>query len=234
MRGGASESDEGRFPRTVAEAATYERRRAVAVVCSELVHELAPTLAFLREIVRARLLEGEHRLTAEEESARLAGVVTALRRAAARVEESWSTVSMGRTARAAAARAREETGAALDVLVDVPSAMTLNASEPALELVLTALLRNALSAAAGAVTLRAQRLADGWRVAIEDDGPGLPEPLAETLFLPLATLGAGGRGAALAVVVRTALEHGWEFEHVRSEARTVMSLRFPDPAAGAE
>ena len=51
------------------------------------------------------------------------------------------------------------------------------------------------------------------RVAVMDDGSGIPESIRETLFEPYVSGRPGGTGLGLAICRRIALEHGWKLSY---------------------
>ncbi len=61
----------------------------------------------------------------------------------------------------------------------------------------------------------------------EDDGPGVPPALGETIFYPLVTARAGGTGLGLAVAQDIATRHGGIIEFDSRPGRTVFSLLLP-------
>lgn len=64
-------------------------------------------------------------------------------------------------------------------------------------------------------------------VEIEDDGPGVPEELRETLFYPLVTGRAGGSGLGLAVAQELVSRHDGLIEYSSRCGRTVFRMLFP-------
>ena len=61
----------------------------------------------------------------------------------------------------------------------------------------------------------------------EDNGPGVPAELGETIFYPLVTARAGGTGLGLAVAQDIATRHGGIIEFDSRPGRTVFSLLLP-------
>jgi len=101
------------------------------------------------------------------------------------------------------------------------------------------LLRNALESGASIVSLRtraehgvligdaAHRLA--LRVDITDNGRGVPEDLAERIFLPLVSGRAEGSGLGLALAQQVAREHGGSLGYRSRPGHTVFTLLLPVP-----
>lgn len=99
--------------------------------------------------------------------------------------------------------------------------------------------RNALQAVGerGRVTLRSRALfgvtigATRHRLVaslqVEDNGPGVPEELRASLFLPLVTGRANGTGLGLAVAQEIATRHGGMVEFQSAPGHTVFSLLLP-------
>ena len=101
------------------------------------------------------------------------------------------------------------------------------------------LVRNALESGAGTVTLRTRaehhvligdvphRLA--VRIEIVDDGRGVPDVLAERIFLPLVSGRAEGTGLGLPLAQQVAREHGGALSYRSRVGHTVFTLRLPVP-----
>jgi len=101
------------------------------------------------------------------------------------------------------------------------------------------LARNALNAVGdhGRIALRTRVVsadalprANGRPVAsieIEDDGPGVPEALRETLFYPLVTGRPGGSGLGLAVAQELVSRNDGLIEYSSRAGRTVFRMLFP-------
>ncbi len=65
------------------------------------------------------------------------------------------------------------------------------------------------------------------RLEISDDGRGVPEELAERLFLPLVTGRAEGTGLGLALAQQVAREHGGSLVYRSRPGHTVFTLLLP-------
>lgn len=75
------------------------------------------------------------------------------------------------------------------------------------------LLRNAAEAGAGRVTVKATAVAGGVDILIEDDGPGLPDPVQQNLFRPfVGSYRRGGTGLGLAIARDLMRAHGGDLE----------------------
>ena len=104
------------------------------------------------------------------------------------------------------------------------------------------LVRNAIESGATSVQLRTRaehhvligdqphRLA--LRIEIVDDGRGVPEDLAERIFLPLVSGRAEGSGLGLALAQQVAREHGGSLSYRSRPGHTVFSLLMPLPIEG--
>jgi two-component system nitrogen regulation sensor histidine kinase GlnL len=101
------------------------------------------------------------------------------------------------------------------------------------------LARNAVQAVGGSgrLTLRSRALTNATigaerhrlvaSLQFEDDGPGVPPELGETIFYPLVTARAGGTGLGLAVAQDIATRHGGIVEFDSRPGHTVFSLLLP-------
>jgi two-component system nitrogen regulation sensor histidine kinase GlnL len=89
----------------------------------------------------------------------------------------------------------------------------------------------------GAITMRSRALtqatigAERHRVVaslqFEDNGPGVPSELGETIFYPLVSAREGGTGLGLAVAQDIATRHGGIIEFDSRPGRTVFSMLLP-------
>ena len=99
------------------------------------------------------------------------------------------------------------------------------------------LVRNAIEAGSSQVILRTRaehgtRIADVQhalclRLDIVDDGTGVPESLAEQVFLPLVTGRAEGSGLGLALAQQVAREHRGTVSYKSRPGHTVFTLTLP-------
>ena len=106
------------------------------------------------------------------------------------------------------------------------------------------LVRNALESGASNVHLRTRaehhvligdtghRLA--LRVEIADDGRGVPDDLAERIFLPLVSGRAEGTGLGLPLAQQVAREHGGSLGYRSRPGHTVFTLLLPAPTPDAD
>jgi two-component system nitrogen regulation sensor histidine kinase GlnL len=99
------------------------------------------------------------------------------------------------------------------------------------------LVRNAIEAGAANVTLRT-RVEHGLRIGeaapalalrleVTDDGRGVPETLAEQIFLPLVSGRAEGTGLGLALAQQVAREHRGSLAYRSRPGHTVFTLLLP-------
>lgn len=99
------------------------------------------------------------------------------------------------------------------------------------------LVRNAIEAGAATVLLRTRaehgaRIADhlhsvAMRLEIVDDGRGVPEELAEQVFLPLVSGRAEGSGLGLALAQQVAREHRGSLSYRSRPGHTVFTMLLP-------
>lgn len=126
-----------------------------------------------------------------------------------------------------------------------PSLPDVAADSDALVQIFLNLLRNAVDAVGGAgrITLRTrvrrQYTLAGQRhrlavcAEIIDDGPGVPQELASTLFLPLVSGRTDGTGLGLSVAQDLAVRAGGLVDYESQPGATTFSLLLPVPEEGA-
>ncbi len=120
-----------------------------------------------------------------------------------------------------------------------PSLPAISGDADRLTQALWNLLRNALESGANTVTLRtraehgvligevAHRLV--LRIEIADNGRGVPDDLAERIFLPLVSGRAEGSGLGLPLTQQIAREHGGALSYRSRPGHTVFTLMVPVP-----
>ena len=79
--------------------------------------------------------------------------------------------------------------------------------------------------------LRARRAPASLRFEVEDNGPGVPEALRETLFEPFVTGRADGTGLGLAIAREMAQAHGGTLELLRASPGALFALELPQETA---
>jgi signal transduction histidine kinase len=151
---------------------------------------------------------------ADREADRLAGIVERLLVLARRVEDgaSLSVVDLGAVARAACDRFHDKAAAASSVIEVSGTNAPLALADPAdVDQMLDALVDNALSYAPGRIRIEPGR-ADGQVVlAVEDEGPGIPDDEIERVvrrFSRGRDAPPGGTGLGLAIVGELAERSG--------------------------
>lgn len=120
-----------------------------------------------------------------------------------------------------------------------PSLPPLNADPDQLVQALLNIVRNATQAVGenGTVTLRTRALTGqiiGQRrhrlvvsIEVEDDGPGVPAELADSVFYPLVSGRNGGTGLGLPLAQHLVNKNGGLVEFESEPGRTVFMIRFP-------
>jgi two-component system nitrogen regulation sensor histidine kinase GlnL len=118
-----------------------------------------------------------------------------------------------------------------------PSLPDLPADAARLTQALWNLVRNAIESGATEVRLRSRAEHNGLigerpfrlalRLEIEDDGRGVPESLAERIFLPLVSGRAEGSGLGLTQAQQVAREHGGSLAYRSRPGHTVFTLLLP-------
>ncbi len=105
---------------------------------------------------------------------------------------------------------RRQLGGVRMSLEEAPDLPCLSADETLLQLTLENLVRNAVQASppGGQVRVAVERVPEGLRLTVEDEGPGISPADAHRAFEPFFTTRATGTGLGLAVVRRVVLAHG--------------------------
>jgi signal transduction histidine kinase len=168
--------------------AKRERLAAIGEIAAEVAHELRNALQIISAnayLAKQDLSKSGPQLTKIERSARFVEVVL---------------------------QSREdlpERGAEYDDRI-TPAQLEVRAHQGLLSRCLHVLYENAIAASAPRVpTIETKAWAEDGRVVIEvaDDGPGVPEDIASSIFEPLVTGRAGGTGLGLALARRVVAAH---------------------------
>jgi len=200
---------------------------ALGAVAAHLVHELKSPLAGLEQIVAAQGAGGS-----EDGGAELAAASELTRRLRTMVNEAVGVMRDEQSGASfeltceellevVASRVRPElarAGVRLEPAGDAAVRVDGRRANLAM-LVLKNLVQNAAEAAprGGRVRLRAGAGNDGAvEFVVEDEGPGLPDPVRARLFQPCVSGKAGGTGIGLALSHRLAQQAGGRLELVRS------------------
>ena len=120
-------------------------------------------------------------------------------------------------------------GIAVDVSV-VPESLEVRADSALIDQVLVNLVRNAVQAMAetdsARLVLRGRLEYGRTVVQVADNGPGIPEAIADQIFVPFFTTKREGSGIGLSVSRQIMMAHGGELVAASGEDGTTMSLLF--------
>ena len=221
---------------------------ALSATLKGLAHELRNPLAGIKgaaQLLARRVAPGEGELVrlVQDEATRLATLVEQLLHP--RPAGPHKPVNIHAVLERVLRLAESDAGWAVRLVRDYdPSLPELTGDADRLVQALWNLVRNAIQAGAGTVTLRT-RVEHGlhlgeriWplvlRLEVVDDGRGVPVELADTLFLPLVTGHAEGSGLGLPLAQQVAREHGGSLGWRSRAGHTVFTLLLPmtggDPA----
>ncbi len=216
---------------------------ALSAALRGLAHELRNPLAGLKGA--AQLLARRHRDDAE--SAELTGLIESeVERLTALLERLLSPqpgrphepLNIHAVLERVLRLAESEAGWAVKLVRDYdPSLPEVAGDADRLTQAVWNLVRNAIEAGAASVQLRTRaeysvRIGDdlhplALRLEIADDGRGVPEDLAERLFLPLVSGRADGSGLGLALAQQVAREHRGSLVYRSRPGHTVFTLLLP-------
>jgi nitrogen fixation/metabolism regulation signal transduction histidine kinase len=131
-------------------------------------------------------------------------------------------------------------GAPIDLAFEVPSGRAeVLMDRHMLRRVFINLIQNAAqalrqgSAGPGKIRVTLRRDGDYWVLEIDDNGPGIPEALRETVFDPYVTTKHDGTGLGLAIVKKVVIEHGGNIAACDTELGGAR-LRVRLPALGTQ
>jgi len=219
-----------------------ERQRLLGQLAAGFAHELR------NAVTGAKLAIDLHRRRCHPESSSDASLDVATRQLDILEEEVRGLLALGRPGEAVrgpvdlaalAAEVRDLTSLRADhagvaVTVDVPTDMpSMMGRREALRAALVNLTLNAIDAAGrdGHVALLMHLVRDSLELVVEDDGPGPPPDLADSLLEPFVTGKPEGIGLGLAVARAVAEEHGGRLSWSRHENRTRFTMTLPAPSA---
>lgn len=220
-----------------------ERLASLGQVAAGLAHEIRNPLGALRgfiELLERRLDEPERArplfakvLREADTLSQVVGDFLAFARPAPPRRETIDVQSLLEEACEAGATAAGVEGLHTQILVDA-DARVLLADAVQLRRALVNFVLNACQAtgAGGQVRLRAERRQAVLRLAVEDDGPGVPKEQRLDVVTPFFTTKRGGTGLGLAVAHQIARAHDGELQIEDVEgggARFVLELPAPEP-----
>ena len=111
----------------------------------------------------------------------------------------------------------------IDLVLEIPPApVMVEGDQDKLKQVILNLSRNGMEAMdqGGKLTIRAQCLEDQVEITVTDEGPGIPEPELEKIFVPFYTTKKQGTGLGLSVSKRIIEEHpGCSFSLASSQGK---------------
>ncbi|MCY2958873.1 MAG: PAS domain S-box protein [Planctomycetota bacterium] len=221
-----------------AETAMLRAFAAIGESAALLAHEIKNPITAVNVALRAVATElGEdHRVILEDLVTRMQRVEQMMRRTLS-FTKPLDLRSSPCTARELFASVREHLQSDIaryeaDLRVEIPAEdVSFACDHQLLRDVLANLVTNALEAKGrGAlVTLSASRCVDGSVVlAVEDDGPGIPESMIDSLFRPFVTTKSKGNGLGLAICRKVVEEHGGTITAERGRTRGArFEIRLP-------
>lgn len=208
-----------------------DRFAAIGEIATEIAHELRNALqiisanAYLAQLDPAR---SAPQLVKIERNARLAhGIVDDLM-ALARGEAAHAEPIVLAELLAGAREHLPEPGATFDDAL-TPGDVRVVAHPGLLTRLLHVLYENAVGASAPerpTIRTRAALRDDTTIIEVEDDGPGVPDEIADRLFEPLVSARPGGTGLGLSLAIRIATAHGGTLTLVPRPAGTTRGATF--------
>ena len=204
---------------TQAELVKRERLAALGELSAVVAHEVRTPVAVMfnaLSVLRRQRTTVDHEaliLIVEEEAQRLKRMIDDLLAFARPQTLRMARVEVGPLVAGAVEAARASTEGGVEVAIDVPDDVPLvDCDEQRVREAIINLVTNAMQASRRLEPVRVRVTRDGRRVriAVTDDGPGIPRELVPRLFTPFFTTRPTGTGLGLAVVRRIAEGHGGE------------------------
>jgi two-component system, NtrC family, sensor histidine kinase HydH len=228
-------------------SAYNEQLQSLTTLTGEIAHELKNPLASIKGLAA---------LVAKDVSGRAAERTGVLRREVDRMQAvleeflnfsrplsplACEPVDIAEIARdVAALHEGMATARGVDIRVHADPAPPIRCDPRKVKQIVVNLVQNALewSARAGHVTLCVEAAERGVRIAISDEGPGLPEEIAARVFEPGVSRKEAGSGLGLTIARALARQHGGDLTLANRNAPArgcVASLTLPDapPAASS-
>jgi two-component system nitrogen regulation sensor histidine kinase GlnL len=226
------------------EAALVAQQRLSRRIIRQLAHEVKNPLGGLRgaaQLLERQLPDPEQKAYTRviiEEADRLAALVDSILRAggAPRPEE----INLHRITDHVAQLIEAEKPAGVTVIRDYdPSLPAINVDRNQMIQVFLNVARNAMQALGdrGRLVFRTRALTNftvgGERhrlvlsAEVEDNGPGIPEEIKETIFYPLVTGRSTGTGLGLTIAQDLVSRNGGLIEFTSEPGRTVFQIRLP-------
>jgi len=222
--------------RLEAEVARDDKRLTLGMLGAEMSHEIAYPLNFLRYLLRendggapvdARDLEA-----AREEIGRLERMFATLRKLKIPEPQLEPVLVLPRVRRALDLVREMVEANRIAATIDVPPDLVVIAEADRLVQILANLLRNAVQAVppGAAVGIRSRPNGNGTMVLeVWDEGPGIAEEIAATIFDPFVSSKQGSMGVGLAVTQRLVRGFGWSIGVRREDGQTVFGIEIPPP-----
>jgi signal transduction histidine kinase len=221
------------FRRVEVDAARDEKRFALGLLGAEITHEIAYPLNFLRYLLgqgsAGRTLDTRDVEIGQEEIGRLERMFSTLSKLRIPMPRMQPVLVLPRARRACDLIRETLISKEIDVVVDVPSDLTVVAEPDPLVQIFANLLRNAAQAVDRGRPIGIVARHDVNRIAIEvwDSGPGVPAELQNQIFNPFVTSKEGSMGLGLAVTERLVRSFGWSIGVGRQDGRTVFRVDVP-------
>jgi two-component system nitrogen regulation sensor histidine kinase GlnL len=242
--------DRDRVSRIRGEHRLQEAREASRGLARRLAHEVKNPLGGMRgaaQLLARRLSDPDHHRFTDliiEETDRLSALVDAL--LGPRQPPALESMNLHEVLQRVVELISAEAGPDLILLRDYdPSLPDLDADPALLTQVFLNLVANAMQALSGTGTIKlstrslrnftvgetVHRLCAA--VTITDDGPGVPEAIAESIFLPLVSGSGRGTGLGLSVAQELVYRHGGLIEFQSVPGDTQFTVVLPYAGTGA-